>query len=114
MSAICKPVEERRASRTDVDFHAQLKLQGMAASHVHLVNISPFGCMVRTRSELPQGQQVQLRLPGFAPVAGRVVWSKLDRAGIEFLGMIERRDYDALLPALNPLKGPAGFSLRSG
>lgn len=101
MSPAYQALEERRSPRDEVDFHCQAQLKA-GQVHVHLVNISPLGCMIRCATIAIPEEPLSLRLPLLGSIGGRVAWAKLDRIGIEFTQPIDGQAYPALLAQLNP------------
>ncbi len=101
MSLAYQPLEARRTPRDDVSYHCQARLASGPA-HAHLVNISPLGYMIRCTAAAAPDEAVALRLPILGTTAGRIIWTKLDRIGVEFATPVDPRTYALLLAQLNP------------
>lgn len=94
-----KFAEQRRAQRDEVALPTRMFSQDHQGSDVLLVNISPFGFMVREYGETPKGAIVRLALPRLGQVSARVVWSLGGRVGAEFIKPIDNYAYMAMLNA---------------
>jgi len=91
--------EVRRAPRDEVALPTRMHTQDQLSADVLLVNISPFGFMVREYGATPKGAIVRLALPRLGQVAAKVVWSLGGRVGAEFIKPIDSYAYTAMLNA---------------
>ena len=94
-----KYAEQRRAQRDEVALPTRMFVKDHQGSDVLLVNISPYGFMVREYGETPKGAIVRLSLPRLGQVAAKVVWSLGGRVGAEFIKPIDHYAYMAMLNA---------------
>jgi len=94
-----KYADQRRAPRDEVALPTRMFTQDQQTSDVLLVNISPFGFMVREYGATPKGAIVRLLLPRLGQVAGKVVWSLGGRVGAQFIKPIDPYAYTAMLNA---------------
>jgi len=82
---ITQGVDRREAMRWPVSVSVAVKESRFCFQDVRLVEISRLGCRIETGFLLAPGMETVLRLPGFKPLAARVVWSNRDAAGLQFL-----------------------------
>jgi hypothetical protein len=92
--------QQRRAPRDEVALPTRMFVKdNQRGGDVLLVNISPYGFMVREYGETPRGAIVRLALPRLGQVSARVVWSLGGRVGAEFIKPIDSYAYAAMLSA---------------
>ena len=90
----------RRAERDEVFLRTSLTLGRKSRLSVQLVNISPFGFMLRTNEPAAIGAPLRIKLPEIGEIAAHVVWSLGGRIGAEFNLAISEADYPVLLDAV--------------
>jgi hypothetical protein len=88
---------QRRAPREAVDVRSQIWGTRLAPCPALIVNISPYGCMVRTDERIRIGQGLTVDVPGVGGRPGQVIWAMDARIGIEFEDMIPLDDYLATM-----------------
>ena len=89
--------DQRRAPREAVDVRSLIWGGRLAPSPALIVNISPYGCMVRTDERVKIGQSLTVDMPGVGSLNGQVIWTLDARIGIEFDEMIPLDDYLAMM-----------------
>ncbi|MBT2187702.1 PilZ domain-containing protein [Sphingobium nicotianae] len=100
MSLAYSTAEFRRAPRESVDYPSRIRGRRLAPTTALIVNISPYGCMVRCDRIMPIGTMLEVDLPGMASRRGTVIWSLGARMGLEFETGISVESYLALLPQM--------------
>ncbi|MBN8830440.1 MAG: PilZ domain-containing protein [Sphingomonadales bacterium] len=85
--------DQRRAPREAVDCRSMLWSGRSEPCAVQIVNISPYGCMVRGTQRVRIGERVSVDVPGLAALPGLVIWALNERCGIEFDAMIPLEPY---------------------
>ncbi len=103
MSLARLPEEERRAPREMVDCEARVWTAALPPAPARLVNVSPYGCMIRCGHSIPIGDRIAIDLAEHGSLRGHVIWSLGARTGIEFHRPIT---VEAYLELLSHLSGP--------
>jgi hypothetical protein len=92
-------VEKRRAERDEVFFGTTMFVHGGITREVQVVNLSPFGFLVRAADDIAERSRVKLKLPVVGPVDASIVWTLGGRAGGEFGKAIDGDLYREMLVA---------------
>ena len=100
MSHAYSTAESRRAPREAVDCQTHIHPARHSPAEALIVNISPYGCMLRCDCSVPIGATLTVELPRVGKVGGIVIWSLGARLGIEFASGIALDDYLAMLPLM--------------
>jgi hypothetical protein len=100
MSAAHNPKELRRAHRESVCYRCEVETVDGQSVLGLIVNISPYGCMIRTGRELGIGSPLNFALPITGRQTARVVWSMGGRTGLEFDRPIDLDPFLAMLADL--------------
>jgi hypothetical protein len=91
------PVNDgRRAGRRIVNLAAALREKGAVTQPVLVVDVSPLGFKIQTKTPPEAGSEVWLRMPGFEARRSRVIWAEAEEAGCEFESPLHDRDVQAL------------------
>lgn len=101
MSAVLNPREMRRAVRQDVCYRCEMAVDAFDQTSALMVNISPFGCLMRCSRDFVQGIVLSFDLPIAGRVGARVVWAMGGRIGMEFCNPIDADPYLAMIERLN-------------
>jgi len=96
--AAAKP-DPRRAPREAVDCATRAWSSRLAPAPVQIVNISPYGCMLRGPQPVRIGERVTVDIPGVGERRGLVIWTLGERSGIEFESAIALQPYLDMLSA---------------
>jgi len=91
------PKEGRRAPREEVCYRCQISAPALPATAALIVNISPYGCMVRCSKDVQTGTRVSFKLPVIGPCEGLIVWAIGGRLGLEYDSPIPLQPYLAML-----------------
>ncbi len=97
MSKALRPEEGRRATREEVCYRCEVSVPHRAPVAGLIVNISPFGCMLRCTESIACGATVAFELPRLGRWQGLVIWSVGGRLGVEFDRDIALEPYLAIL-----------------
>lgn len=92
-------VEKRRAERDEVFFGTTMFVHGGMTREVQVVNLSPFGFLIRAADDVAERTRVKLKLPVIGPVDAVLVWTLGGRAGGEFAKAIDASLYREMLVA---------------
>lgn len=101
--------ERRGAVRWHVELPVRMAAAGEGASTVR--NLSETGMALETDADLPEGEILQVELPGALTVKARVVWRKGRFCGCEFLEPIASATVSATIlqaPLDQPGHGKSG------
>jgi hypothetical protein len=77
-------VDGRRHPRQDVAVSAAMRTAGQGRFSAVLQDLSVAGCRIITSTPIDIGERVFVRLPGFQPFVGQVVWNRHGQAGVSF------------------------------
>ena len=100
MSLARSTADSRRAPRETVDCPTQIEGMRCPRTDALIVNVSPFGCMIRCDRIVPIGSILSVDLPSTGQQHGKVMWSLGARLGIEFHAEIPLDDNLAMLPLM--------------
>lgn len=95
--------EMRRAERDDLNVPITVKRRTPPITGPEpalLVNLSPYGFLIRTALTVIDGCQISIELPIVGDIRARSVWSMEDQIGGEFLSPIDPRFYGRVLATL--------------
>lgn len=94
--------DKRRAARHPVDYTVIAEHRQLGDIHLHIVNVSAQGFMVRGEPELERGERLVLRLPVLGRIEAHLIWSHEGRAGFQFERIIRINDFLKLVDTLQP------------
>lgn len=97
----------RCAPRESVDCPSRIWSGATPPSAALIVNLSPYGCMVRGDRIVPVGAPLMVELPEVGALRGTVIWSMGARIGMEFDTPIPLDRYLDILATALPAAGPA-------
>lgn len=92
----------RRAARHPVDFPVIGEHRTRGDVHVHIVNLSAHGFMIRGDELFERGERLTIRLPVIGRIEAHVIWRTEDRCGFQFERILRLEDFNALLDQLQP------------
>lgn len=76
--------DRRRFARSAVHVHAQFGAPERPSTPAVVTDLSTGGCGIETQAFLNEGDRVWIKLPALESWPGRVVWTSVGRAGLEF------------------------------
>lgn len=79
------PKERRRLHRFCVDSPALLLSTALGKVNANLVDLSQFGCRIRTRARCYRGEHFVLTIDSLCPHAVKVAWSHDGEVGLSFI-----------------------------
>jgi hypothetical protein len=89
--------ERRRDERVPVRMRGRFSSMREWRSLCRIDNVSRRGVHLRTDTDLDEGAEIWLRLPGMEPRPGRVVWSDQLHAGCQFDDPLEPAELERLV-----------------
>lgn len=92
----------RRAARHPVDHPVIAEHQVRGDVKLHISNISAHGFMIDQSAELVRGDRVIIRLPVIGRIEAYVIWTRDERAGLQFERIIRVDDFMAMIDTLQP------------
>lgn len=92
----------RRAARHPVDYPVIGEHRQLGDVHLHIVNISAHGFMIKGRADLSRGERITIRLPGVGRIESHMIWSTEDRAGFQFERILRLDDFMGVIDQLQP------------
>lgn len=81
-------IGRRDDERVSVGRTCVLRVAGRAPAHSALLDITRYGCRIRTGETLRVGQPILLGLAGVGTVEATVAWSEGSQYGCEFIGAL--------------------------
>ncbi|USI73047.1 PilZ domain-containing protein [Sphingomonas morindae] len=99
MATAPRTTELRRAPRDIVSFRTPIRGPAGETGRAMVVDLSPFGLMARSASQVAIGEIISIALPALGERPARIIWALAGRIGAEFLSTIEAGDYARLLSA---------------
>lgn len=97
MSLAASSGEPRHTPRESMDHPSHIAGMALALMPAPIINLSPYGCMVRCESAVPLGARLTVDAPEIGRLGGVVIWSRGARIGIEFDTPIPIDDYLGML-----------------
>ena len=94
--------DKRRAARHPVDHQTIAEHRQFGDIHLHIVNVSAQGFMVRGEMDLERGERVVVRLPVIGMIEAHLIWSHEGRAGFQFERIIRIDDFFQMVDMLQP------------
>ncbi len=94
--------EMRRATRHPVDYPVIAEHRDRGDLSLHIANISAHGFMIDNSSELQRGERVIIRLPEIGRIEAYVIWTKDERAGLQFERIIRMDSFVKMIDVLQP------------
>lgn len=94
--------ELRRAARHPVDHPVIAEHRDRGDVPLHIVNISAHGFMVEGENGLNRGERVIIRLPEIGRIEAYVIWTRDERAGLQFERIIRLDDFMRMIDVLQP------------
>lgn len=94
--------EQRSASRHPVDLPVIAEHRRLGDVHLHIVNISAHGFMMRGELPLQRGERLTIRLPVVGRIEAHVIWTTEDRAGFQFERLIRLDEFPKLINTIQP------------
>ena len=94
------PSGRRRNRRVPVGGEIAMRRMGSFSFQVPLGDLSPAGCRIELVEFIDVDDHVIARLPGIAPLGGRVTWSDTRCAGVEFERSLHPAVFEELLARL--------------
>lgn len=101
MPLLPKPKEGRRAPREEVCYRCQIGGQTLSPTTALIVNISPYGCMIRCNKDVQSGTALRFTLPVIGACEGQIVWAIGGRLGFEFKSPLPLDPYLAMLAEIS-------------
>ena len=92
----------RRAVRHPVDHPVIGEHRQVGDVHLHIINLSAHGFMVRGDHGMGRGERITIRLPVVGRIEAHMIWQADDRSGFQFERIIRLDDFDDLIDALQP------------
>jgi hypothetical protein len=92
----------RRAARHPVDYPVIGEHRQLGDVHLHIVNISAHGFMIKGSADLSRGERITIRLPGVGRIESHMIWSTEDRAGFQFERILRLDDFMGVIDQLQP------------
>ncbi|MFN3516630.1 MAG: PilZ domain-containing protein [Novosphingobium sp.] len=92
----------RRAARHPVDLKVIGEHRRLGDVHMHIVNISAHGFMVRGDLGLDRGERVTIRLPDIGRIEAHLIWTTEGRSGFQFERIIRLDDFMHLIDKIQP------------
>ncbi len=92
----------RRAVRHPVDHPVIGEHRQLGDVHLHIINLSAHGFMVRGDHGMGRGERITIRLPVVGRIEAHMIWQAEDRSGFQFERIIRLDDFDDLIDALQP------------
>jgi hypothetical protein len=89
----------RKAERRIVNLAAALREDGVKTDSVTVLDVSTGGFKAEADTEIEEGTEVWLKLPGFEVRRSRVVWARGGEIGCEFQLPLHPSELDLLAPA---------------
>lgn len=92
----------RRAVRHPVDHQVIGEHRHLGDVHLHIVNLSAHGFMVRGDHGMSRGERITVRLPVVGRIEAHMIWVADERSGFQFERIIRLDDFEELIDALQP------------
>ena len=92
----------RRAARHPVDYKVIGEHRRLGDVHLHVVNVSAHGFMVKGELDLTRGERVIIRLPELGRIEAHLIWIAEGRAGFQFERIVRFEDFMRMIDALQP------------
>lgn len=106
-------LDPRRAPREPVTMPCSVSAVALLVTSATVLNISPYGAMVRSNAQLEQGQSLTITVPVIGSLNGKVIWSTKSAFGMEFIGSISLADYVLLMSKVKKLADRSGQDRRT-
>jgi hypothetical protein len=87
----------RKAQRVSVHATPSLRRSGYNKVAVSLLDLSTSGFKIETFGGIPAGASVWITLPGLSALEAKVVWSRWDQVGAEFINPLHSAILDAVV-----------------
>jgi hypothetical protein len=87
----------RNAERVPVQATPSLRRSGYNKIAVNLLDLSTSGFKIETFGGIPVGVPVWITLPGLSALEAKVVWSRWDQVGAEFINPLHSAILDAVV-----------------
>ena len=92
----------RSAARHPVDYMVIGEHRQLGDIHMRIVNVSAQGFMAKGDLGLGRGERIIIRLPLVGRIEAHVIWTRDDRSGFQFEGIIRTDDFLKLIDTLQP------------
>ena len=92
----------RRAARHPVDYPVIAEHHDRGDVPMHISNISAHGFMIDDNSVSQRGDRVIVRLPVVGRIEAYVIWTRDERAGLQFERIIRLDDFMTMIDTLQP------------
>lgn len=97
--------EHRSSGRSDVNIRAEVRESGAGNFHIFVLDLSQTGFRMRSLSYINPEKIIFLRMPGFAPLESKVMWSNGDFYGCEFSRPLHPAVLDHIVAKFPALRG---------
>jgi len=94
--------DQRRAARHPADYKVIAEHRQLGDVHLHIVNVSAQGFMVKGLETLERGERLVLRMPVIGRIEAHLIWVHEGRAGFQFERIIRLDDFQKLVDAIQP------------
>ena len=94
--------ELRQAARHPVNYPVIAEHRDRGDLSLHIANISAHGFMVDNAPELTRGERVIIRLPEIGRIEAYVIWTRDERAGLQFERIIRLDDFIKMIDVIQP------------
>ncbi len=92
----------RRAARHPIDYPVLGEHSSRGDIKLHICNISAHGFMVDNGPDVARGDRMIVRLPVLGRIEAYVIWSRDERAGLQFERIIRLDDFMLMIDELQP------------
>lgn len=94
--------DQRRAARHPVDHPVIGEHRRLGDVHLHIVNLSAHGFMVKGALPFGRGERLVIRLPVIGRIEAHVIWATEDRGGFQFERILRLDDFLKMIDAIQP------------
>lgn len=94
--------DQRRAARHPVDHPVIGEHRQLGDVHLHIVNLSAQGFMVKGAPPFGRGERLVIRLPVIGRIEAHVIWVTEDRGGFQFERILRLDDFLKMIDSIQP------------